>query len=88
MSPMPWVNNRAPASPGVGASVNGNETVIRWQPDKTTAKVKARNGGTWRTMKIASVGAGQTSIPRADAIAVTALDRFGNASPPKVLALQ
>jgi len=88
--PMPWVSKNAPASPGVGASVSGNETVIRWQPDKVTARiaVQARIGGTWRTMKIASVGAGQTSIPRADAIAVTALDRFGNASPPKVLALQ
>jgi uncharacterized lipoprotein YddW (UPF0748 family) len=88
--PMPWVNSRAPAAPGVGASVRGNETVIRWQPDGNTAKVavQARNGGSWRTMKILSAGSGQTTIPRADAIAVTALDRFGNASPPKVLALQ
>jgi hypothetical protein len=39
-------------------------------------------------MKIASAGAGQAVIPRADAIAVTALDRFGNASAPKVLALR
>ena len=86
---MPWVSKRAPASPGVGASVRGNQTVIRWQPDKTTAKVavQARNGRSWHTVRIAPANAGQATIPRADAIAVTALDRFGNASPPKVLAL-
>jgi uncharacterized lipoprotein YddW (UPF0748 family) len=88
--PMPWINNQEPASPGVSAFVQGDNTVLRWQPDGGTAKiaVQARNGGSWRTMKIASADAGQTTIPRADAIAVTALDRFGNASPPKVLALR
>lgn len=88
--PMPWLSSRAPAAPGVSASVQGETTVVRWSPDGNTAKVavQARNGGTWRTAKISSVGAGQASIPRADAIAVTALDRFGNASAPKVLGLQ
>jgi uncharacterized lipoprotein YddW (UPF0748 family) len=88
--PMPWISKNAPASPGVSAFLQGDNTVLRWQPDGGTAKiaVQARNGGSWRTMKIASVGAGQATIPRADAIAVTALDRFGNASPPKVLALR
>lgn len=88
--PMPWINTNAPGSPGVSAFLAQGNTVIRWQSDGATAKVavQARSGGTWRTMKIASVSAGQTTIPRADAIAVTALDRFGNASPPKVLALR
>jgi len=88
--PMPWLSKKAPAAPGVSASVQGGDTVVRWQPDSATAKiaVQARNGGTWRTMRIASARAGQATIPRADAIAVTALDRFGNASPPKVLALR
>jgi len=88
--PMPWVSSRAPAAPGVSASVQGGNTVVQWSPDGNTAKVavQARNGGAWKTMRIASVGAGQATIPRADAIAVTALDRFGNASPPKVLGLQ
>jgi uncharacterized lipoprotein YddW (UPF0748 family) len=88
--PMPWISKNAPGSPGVSAFVQGENTVLRWQPDGGTAKiaVQARSGGAWRTMKIASVGAGQATIPRADAIAVTALDRFGNASPPKVLALR
>jgi uncharacterized lipoprotein YddW (UPF0748 family) len=88
--PMTWLSSNAPAAPRVSASVEGANTIVRWQPDGNTAKVavQARNGGTWRTARIAHVGAGQTSIPRADAIAVTALDRFGNASAPKVLGLQ
>jgi uncharacterized lipoprotein YddW (UPF0748 family) len=87
--PMPWVSSRTPAAPGVSASVQGGNTVVRWSPDGNTAKiaVQARNGGSWRTAKISYTGAGQATIPRADAIAVTALDRFGNASPPKVLGL-
>jgi uncharacterized lipoprotein YddW (UPF0748 family) len=88
--PMPWVSKTTPAAPGVSATTEGETTVVRWQPGSGTAKiaVQARTGGTWRTMKIASASSGGTSIPRADAIAVTALDRFGNASPPKVLGLQ
>lgn len=88
--PMPWINKRSPAAPGVSASLSGKDTVVRWQPEGNTAKiaVQARSGGTWRTVRILPVKAGQATIPRADAIAVTALDRFGNASPPKVLALR
>ena len=87
--PMPWVNNKAPAAPGVSASVDAKNTVVHWVPDAGTAKiaVQAKNDGTWRTLKIVYAGAGQTTIPRADAIAVTSLDRYGNASPPKVLGL-
>ncbi len=88
--PMPWVSSKAPAAPGVSASVQGANTLVRWSAtDGTAAKiaVQARNGGIWRTVKIDPSGAGQATIPRADALAVTALDRFGNASPPKVLGL-
>lgn len=88
--PMTWISSKAPAAPGVSASVQGANTVVRWTPDANTSKValQARNGSTWHTAKICSVTAGQASIPRADAIAVTAIDRFGNASKPKVLGLQ
>jgi uncharacterized lipoprotein YddW (UPF0748 family) len=87
--PMPWVNNHPPDAPSISASVQGSNTVVRWEPAGNAAKivVQARSAGSWRTLKIAAAGAGQTSIPRADAIAVTTLDRYGNASPPKVLGL-
>ena len=88
--PMPWITKRSPQSPGVGALVKAGNTSIRWQPCASTARVaiQARNGRSWHTVRIAPARAGSLSIPRADAIAVTALDRYGNASPPKVLAVQ
>lgn len=88
--PMPWLSKNTPAAPGVSAAVQGSNTVVRWFPEGPTAKiaVQARNGRSWRTVRIGSVGAGQTTIPRADAIAVTVLDRFGNASTPKVLGVR
>jgi uncharacterized lipoprotein YddW (UPF0748 family) len=88
--PMNWVSSKAPDAPGVSASAQGANTVVHWKPDGKTAKVaiQARTGGSWKTLKIAHAASGQASIPRADAIAVTAIDRFGNASSPKVLGIQ
>ena len=87
---MPWVSSSCPGAPAVSASVLGGGTSVHWTPAAGTSKiaVQAKTGGTWRTVKIIPSGSENTTIPRADAIAVTALDRFGNASPPKVLGLQ
>jgi uncharacterized lipoprotein YddW (UPF0748 family) len=88
--PMPWVSSRAPAAPGVSASVKSEGTSIQWSPDGNTAKiaVQAKIDGSWRTIKIVPSRSQGTSIPRAEEIAITALDRFGNASQPKVLGLR
>lgn len=88
--PMPWVNNKTPAAPGAGASADGKGTTIRWTAAGNVSKIaiQAKNGGTWRTVRIVPARAKSITIPRADAVAVTALDRFGNASPPKVLGLR
>jgi len=88
--PMPWLSNRAPAAPGVSATLQGADTVVRWVPDGSAAKiaVQARVGPAWRTVRILPASATSITLPRADAIAVTALDRFGNASAPKTLGLK
>jgi uncharacterized lipoprotein YddW (UPF0748 family) len=88
--PMPRVNRRAPAAPGVSASLTGQGTVVSWVPDAATAKVavQAKTGGSWHTAAIVPASRRNLSIPKAQAIAVTALDRYGNASPPKVLGLR
>lgn len=88
--PMPWLSSKAPAAPGASAAAEGSNTLIRWQPDAGTAKiaVQAKSGGAWRTVKIVPAGSQTLSIPRAEVIAVTALDRFGNASAPKVLGIR
>jgi uncharacterized lipoprotein YddW (UPF0748 family) len=88
--PMPWISSKAPATPGVSASLKNDATSIQWVPDTNTAKiaVQAKIGGTWRTIKIVRSDSQGISIPRAEEIAVTALDRLGNASPPKVLGMR
>lgn len=86
--PMPWLSSRAPATPGVSAQVTGNGTFVRWVlSDQSAAKVaiQGRYNGQWRTVKIAPAGGNGVTIPKADAIAVSTLDRFGTASAPKVL---
>ena len=88
--PMPWVNSKSPAAPGVSAVVQSGGTYVHWEPDGNTSKVaiQAKSGGSWKTVQIAPVSAKGVTIPRADAVAVTALDRYGNASPPKILGLR
>ncbi|MEI6674644.1 MAG: family 10 glycosylhydrolase [Verrucomicrobiota bacterium] len=88
--PMPWLSKAAPAAPEVSAKLQESATAIHWVPDASTAKiaVQARVGATWRTVRILPASAPGLTIPRAAAIAVTALDRFGNASPPKILGLK
>ncbi len=87
--PMPWLSNAVPQSPGTGASVKGDNTAVTWEPGNAAKiAVQARYGNTWRTVAIVPAGAKSITIPRADAIATTALDRFGNASAPKVLGLR
>ena len=79
-----------PAAPGVSAALQGNGTFVRWVPNAQTAKiaVQAKLGGTWRTVQIIPGRSQGVTIPRAEAVAVTALDRYGNASAPKVLGLR
>ncbi len=88
--PMPWINGQAPAAPGVSAALEGGQTVVRWVPSQGMARaaVQARVNGQWRTFQIAHASSRGVTIPRAEAIAVTALDRYGNASAPKVLGLR
>ena len=88
--PMPWINSQTPAAPSVSASAQGGGTVVRWSPAAGTAKmaIQAKVSGSWRTVKIASSCSQSVTIPRASAVAITALDRYGNASAPKVLGIQ
>ncbi len=88
--PMPWLSSKLPGSPGVSATVEGGNTLVRCTPDGSTAKlaIQTKIGGTWRTERISPSSSQTLTIPRADVVAVTALDRFGNASAPKVLGLR
>ena len=88
--PMPWISKAIPAQPQAVASASGGETRIKWSPSPDSSKVaiQARYGGIWRTAAIVPAGAGSATIPKADRIAISSLDRYGNLSPPKVLGIQ
>jgi uncharacterized lipoprotein YddW (UPF0748 family) len=85
--PMPWMSKAVPTPPKGGASEQGNRTNIHWIPSGAPAKiaVQARFGKQWQTIAIVPSSRKTINIPKADAIAITSLDRFGNASPPLVL---
>lgn len=87
--PMPWVNRRAPDAPSVSASLRDGNTEIRWNAEKRAARVaiQLRDGRRWNTVRILPASAGKFTVPRADAVAVTAVDRTGNLSPPAVVRL-
>ncbi len=87
--PMPWIKSSSPASPKISASQSRENTQIQWSPDDEARRivVQARYGSQWRTLRIAPDSRGGLTIPRANAIALTAVDAYGNLSAPKVLAL-
>lgn len=82
--PMPWLSQKSPATPRVTAS----GTSVSWSrvPGASKYAVQARYGQTWRCLRVLSGGATQLTVPAgAQAIAVTAVDRFGTASAPGVV---
>jgi len=88
--PMPWVNRRNPPAPSLSATLSGNNTEIRWRADNRAAKIaiQVRNGRQWNTVRIMPAGVGKFTVPRADGVAITAMDRTGNLSSPVVVSLR
>ncbi|WP_193213552.1 glycoside hydrolase family 10 protein [Luteolibacter marinus] len=92
--PMPWVSQSTPARPGANASGNGSSVRVSLQSgDRSTARfaIQARFGRQWRMAKVVPAGAKSVDLASLagrlpDAVAVSAVDRFGNLSPPAVLA--
>ena len=90
--PMPWITQVAPAVPSVTASVRGEVASVSWSGGREVSRwvVQARYGNRWVMAKVLpggatsiSLGAIRGQLP--DAVAVTAANRYGNASPPVVL---
>ncbi|MDQ8190804.1 glycoside hydrolase family 10 protein [Roseibacillus persicicus] len=86
--PMPWLSTKAPPSPRVSATETSSGVQVQWNRVSGGAKyaVQARYGKTWRCIKVLSGGSSGVTVPAgAQAVAVTAVDRFGTASAPSVL---
>lgn len=86
--PMPWVSRTSPATPGVRANGEGKGTTVRWNRVSGAAKyaVQARYGKNWMLATVAHGGQSGTTLKGTpDAIAVSAVDRYGSTSSPAVL---
>ncbi|MDX1679179.1 MAG: family 10 glycosylhydrolase [Akkermansiaceae bacterium] len=85
--PMPWQSRKNPDSPTVKASQGGQHTFIEWKTaDKSDrVAIQARYKGRWYLMRVAAAAGSEIRIPRAEAIALSAVDRYGNTSSPTVL---
>jgi len=87
--PMPWMNSQAPASPAISAKISGNSVNISWNsvPGASKYAVQTRYGSKWYASAVTYAnGANLGSKP--NAIAVYAVDRYGNASRPTVVTLR
>jgi uncharacterized lipoprotein YddW (UPF0748 family) len=91
--PMPWLSNKAPGMPRASAAGNGSALRVDLQSgDRATSRyaVQTRFGNQWRMAKVVSAGSKSIDLPALggrlpDAVAVSAVDRFGNLSAPVVL---
>ena len=87
--PMPWISKAAPPQTEASASASGDKATVRWSEAQGVSKVaiQSRQSGVWRTIAILPASAGSITATRAEAFAISSLDRYGNASAPKVLGL-
>lgn len=84
--PMPWISKDVPPSPRLSAQTTGEKTTLRWtSQDAAKIAVQGRYNGKWRTVGIVPAESNGAIIPKAEAVAITALNRYGNSSLPKVL---
>ena len=84
--PMPWISNKAPGPPSVQAQRVSNGVSVAWSSVAGCSKyaVQARYGKQW-VFVYATPGKKATLRGTPDAIAVSAVDRYGNCSNPAIL---
>lgn len=90
MPPMPWLNRNIPQIPQAAAKIDGKFTRVYWKPENGIRKyaIQTRSGSTWKTVRISYAVSHSTLVPKAETIAITAIDSFGNSSVPRVLTLR
>ena len=87
--PMPWISKTLPPSPTLKASGSRKGTLAKWSSVRGASKyaIQARYGKFWFTVKV--LPASTTSLALAgepNAIAVSAVNRYGTTSYPSVVA--
>ena len=87
--PMPWISKTQPSTPSLKASGSRKGAEAKWSSVRGASKyaIQARYGKYWFTVKV--LPASSTSLTLSgspDAIAVSAVDRYGTTSKPSVVA--
>lgn len=85
--PMPWVSKKLPGTPAVRAAGSQGNLAMAWNavPGCRKYAIQVRVGRSWRLSSVTSA----TKITLRglpDAVAISAVDRYGNTSHPRVLA--
>lgn len=86
--PMPWLSRKEPDAPQVSARHAGKNTRLQWTTAERSHRVavQAKYKGRWYLLRTVAAGVREIDIPRAEAIAITAFDRYGNTSAARTLA--
>ena len=87
--PMPWLSKAVPPSPSVRARGGRDSVQVSWGRVPAAAKyaVQVRGQEGWYLAKVLPAGASKLTLNGAPlAVAVSAIDRYGTASKPTVLA--
>lgn len=88
---MTWQSRAVPLAPRVTAERKSDTIVVRWKASDTSTNqiaVQGRRGLQWQTLRICPAESGGIVLPLMDAIAITAVNRYGQTTTPIVLRRQ
>lgn len=90
--PATWLGRNAPGQPKLSAAARASSVKLSWTPAGSTALsvwvVHEKNAGQWRARVLPRNARAHSVEGRPEVLALTAFDRFGNASAPAVLQLK
>ncbi|HWC59065.1 MAG TPA: family 10 glycosylhydrolase, partial [Verrucomicrobiae bacterium] len=86
----PWLGDTAPAKPNLTTANLPNGLRLEWNAGTNSASIRwwvlqTKTSGNWKTEIFSRETTSQNLTVHPQALAITAVDRVGNASPPRVL---
>jgi len=89
----PWLGNTTPAKPTLTATEIRTGLRLDWNAGTNSASIcwwvlQTKSGGYWKTEILPKETTSQNLVIRPETLALTAIDRVGNASPSRVLEMR
>jgi uncharacterized lipoprotein YddW (UPF0748 family) len=89
----PWLGNAPPSKPNLSAVDIANGLRLDWNVSTNSSSIRwwvvqSKSLGSWKTEMLPREYSAQIVTGRPDTVAITAIDRIGNASPPRVLEMR